>query len=44
MIDPVKAKGRQDMSGSCPYQAIVWNEAEQVPQTWIFDAHLLDNG
>lgn len=44
VIDPVKAKGRQDIVRSCPYQAIVWNEAEQVPQTWIFDAHLLDNG
>lgn len=44
VIDPVKAKGRQDIVRSCPYQAIVWNEAEQLPQTWIFDAHLLDNG
>jgi len=29
---------------SCPYKAIVWNEEQQVPQTWIFDAHLLDTG
>ena len=44
VIDPVKAKGRKDIVGSCPYGAIVWNEEQQVPQTWIFDAHLLDQG
>ena len=33
-----------DAFGSCPYGAIVWNEEQQVPQTWIFDAHLLDQG
>ena len=44
VIDPVKAKGRRDIVGSCPYHAIVWNEEQQLPQTWIFDAHLLDAG
>lgn len=44
IIDPVKAKGRKDIARSCPYKAIVWNEERQVPQTWIFDAHLLDAG
>ena len=44
IIDPVKAKGRKDIVDSCPYGAIVWNEEQQVPQTWIFDAHLLDQG
>lgn len=44
IIDPVKAKGRQDIVRACPYKAIVWNEEAQVPQTWIFDAHLLDQG
>ena len=44
IIDPVKAKGRKDIVRSCPYKAIIWNEEEQLPQTWIFDAHLLDNG
>ena len=44
IIDPVKAKGRKDIVRSCPYKAIVWNEEQQLPQTWIFDAHLLDNG
>lgn len=43
IIDPVKAKGRKDIAGSCPYKAIVWNEEHQLPQTWIFDAHLLDH-
>jgi Fe-S-cluster-containing dehydrogenase component len=44
IIDPVKARGRKDIVKSCPYKAIVWNEELQVPQTWIFDAHLLDEG
>lgn len=44
IIDPVKAKGRRDIVNSCPYKAIVWNEELQLPQTWIFDAHLLDSG
>lgn len=44
IIDPVKAKGRKDIVNSCPYKAIVWNEELQLPQTWIFDAHLLDGG
>ena len=44
IIDPEKARGRKDIVGSCPYGAIVWNEEQQVPQTWIFDAHLLDQG
>ena len=44
IMDPVKAKGRKDIVNSCPYKAIVWNEAQQLPQTWIFNAHLLDAG
>ena len=44
IIDPVKAKGRRDLVDACPYGAIVWNEQEQLPQAWIFDAHLLDQG
>jgi Fe-S-cluster-containing dehydrogenase component len=43
IIDPVKAKGRRDLVGACPYGAISWNEELQLPQAWIFDAHLLDN-
>ncbi len=44
IIDPEKAKGRKDIVASCPYKAIIWNEELQLPQTWIFDAHLLDQG
>lgn len=44
IFDPIKAKGRRDLVASCPYGAIVWNEAQQLPQTWFFDAHLLDLG
>ncbi|OUL92850.1 4Fe-4S dicluster domain-containing protein [Paraburkholderia hospita] len=44
IIDPDKARGRKDIVKSCPYKAIVWNEELQLPQIWIFDAHLLDQG
>lgn len=44
LFDPVKAKGRRDLVDACPYDAVVWNETEQLPQTWFFDAHLLDQG
>lgn len=44
IFDPVKAKGRRDLVDTCPYGAIVWNEERQLPQTWFFDAHLLDQG
>lgn len=44
MIDPVKAAGRKDIVGSCPYGHIWWNEERQLPQKWSFDAHLLDQG
>ena len=44
IIDPVKAKGRKDLVEACPYGSIVWNEERQLPQAWIFDAHLLDQG
>lgn len=44
IVDPEKAKGRRDLIEACPYGAIKWNEAEQLPQNWIFDAHLLDRG
>ncbi|MBT3702510.1 MAG: oxidoreductase [Alphaproteobacteria bacterium] len=44
IIDPVKAKGKKEIVASCPYGAIWWNEEEQLPQKWIFDAHLLDRG
>jgi Fe-S-cluster-containing dehydrogenase component len=44
LIDPVKAKGRQDLVDVCPYGHIWWNEELKVPQAWPFDAHLLDQG
>ncbi|MCC7461763.1 MAG: oxidoreductase [Gammaproteobacteria bacterium] len=44
IIDPVAARGRRDLVDACPYGAIWWNEALQLPQKWIFDAHLLDRG
>lgn len=44
IIDPEKAKGRRDLVDSCPYGSISWNETLQLPQIWIFDAHLLDQG
>jgi len=44
LIDPEKSKGRKDLVDACPYRHIWWNEEHQVPQTWPFDAHLLDQG
>ena len=44
IIDPLKAKGRRDLVDACPYGSISWNESAQLPQKWIFDAHLLDSG
>jgi Fe-S-cluster-containing dehydrogenase component len=44
IIDPVKSKGRKEIVDSCPYGHIWWNEELNIPQAWIFDAHLLDTG
>jgi Fe-S-cluster-containing dehydrogenase component len=44
IIDPDQAKGRKDLVESCPYGHIWWNEELQLPQTWPFDAHLIDQG
>ncbi|MEO7386260.1 MAG: 4Fe-4S dicluster domain-containing protein [Gammaproteobacteria bacterium] len=44
IIDPVKSKGQKQIVDACPYGAVSWNEEEQIPQAWIFDAHLLDEG
>ena len=44
IIDPVKSKGQRQIVDACPYGAIYWNEEKQIPQAWIFDAHLLDKG
>jgi len=44
LIDPEKAKGRKDLVEACPYGHIWWNDEQQVPQHWNFDAHLIDQG
>jgi Fe-S-cluster-containing dehydrogenase component len=44
LIDPVLAKGQKHLVDACPYGHIWWNEALQLPQSWPFDAHLLDQG
>jgi Fe-S-cluster-containing dehydrogenase component len=44
IIDPEKSKGQKQIVDACPYGAISWNEEKQIPQIWIFDAHLLDQG
>jgi len=44
IIDPEKGKGQRHLVDACPYGAIWWNEEKQLPQAWLFDAHLLDQG
>lgn len=44
LIDPDKAIGQGDIVGSCPYGAIFWNEAKNLPQKCTMCAHLLDAG
>jgi NAD-dependent dihydropyrimidine dehydrogenase PreA subunit len=44
LIDPEKAKGREDLLSTCPYGAIWWNEEKAVPQKCTFCVHLLDDG
>ncbi|MBB4199851.1 oxidoreductase [Rhodoblastus sphagnicola] len=44
LIDPKRAHGRSDLVAACPYGAIGWNAELQLPQNWIFDAHLIDLG
>lgn len=44
IIDPEKSKGQRQIVDACPYGAICWNDEQQIPQAWTFDAHLLDAG
>jgi Fe-S-cluster-containing dehydrogenase component len=44
LFDPQACRDRRDLVDACPYGAVVWNEERQLPQTWFFDAHLLDAG
>ena len=43
MIDQELAKGNEDLTKSCPYEAIYYNYEEDVPQKCTFCAHLLDD-
>lgn len=44
VIDPAKSRGQRQLVDACPYGHIWWNEELQVPQSWNFDAHLIDDG
>jgi Fe-S-cluster-containing dehydrogenase component len=44
LIVPEKARGQKQIVDACPYGAVFWNEEQQLPQAWPFDAHLLDAG
>ncbi len=44
LIDPQKAKGKKEVVGSCPYNAIWWNEELEIAQKCTLCAHLLDQG
>jgi Fe-S-cluster-containing dehydrogenase component len=44
IIDPVKAKGKKELLGVCPYDAIYYNEELDLPQKCTGCAHLLDAG
>lgn len=44
IIDPVKARDQRQIVDACPYGAVFWNEELRIPQHWIFDAHLIDQG
>lgn len=44
IIDPDKAKGARGLINACPYNAIYWNEALDIPQKCTGCAHLVDEG
>ena len=44
IIDPIKAAGHKELADACPYGAIYWNEALQIPQKCTGCAHLVDDG
>lgn len=44
VIDPEKAKGQKDIVNACPYRAIYWNEALQIPQKCTLCVHRLEEG
>jgi len=44
LIDPAKARGRQEVVKTCPYGVIYWNEEKKVAQKCTLCAHLLAEG
>jgi len=44
IIDPEKAVGQKQIAEACPYGAIYWNEALNLPQKCTGCAHLVDIG
>jgi Fe-S-cluster-containing dehydrogenase component len=44
IIDPDKARGNRNLVDICPYEAIFWNEEQQMPQKCTGCAHLVDEG
>lgn len=44
IIDPEKAQGKKELVDTCPYGAIYWNEALEIPQKCTGCAHLVDEG
>jgi Fe-S-cluster-containing dehydrogenase component len=44
IIDPVKARGRKEIVGSCPYGVIYWNDESKLAQKCNGCAHLVDSG
>jgi Fe-S-cluster-containing dehydrogenase component len=44
IIDPVEARGHDEIVDTCPYGAIYWNEEKQLPQKCTGCAHLIKEG
>ena len=44
LIDPEKARGQRQLVSACPFGAIYWNDAADLPQKCTLCAHLLDQG
>jgi len=42
IIDPVKSVGQKQLVAACPYGAIYWNDALNIPQKCTGCAHILD--
>lgn len=44
IIDPEKSKGQKAIMDACPYGAVYWNDALDIPQKCTGCAHLIDEG